>query len=96
MTLMDMEIFYEEQDKRRLIKKLITRGEEKARLIASVLGKKLNEIINIKDALNFQGQEERPEDIARGNYNVRDMVESNSKDEGAKMKTLIITFETEK
>jgi len=95
LTLMNVEIAYDEKEKIRLIEKLMKKGEGKADVIAKGLGVKLLKVISVSELYESRKMPKISDNLLSGNYNVSNKVVSNESNEGEKRKALVITFETE-
>lgn len=93
LTLLQKKLEYGEKEQIRLIEKLLQKGKEKAKIIAQGLGRNLGVLKNIEDTNNSNLN--TPEDIVI--FKRLGKNENLSKEnEAIKMKTIKITFDTEK
>ncbi len=93
LSLFQIKIAYEEKEKIRLIKKLIQKGKEKATILAQGMGRNLGDLKTVEESKNT-GQN-NPEDIVIIQQ-LGKMDRFGKKKKVTKMKTLRITFDTEK
>jgi len=94
LSLLDMKIVYGEKEKIRLIEKLLEKGTKKASILTQGMGRKLGELKNVAES-DYSFQNTIPEDIVIIQKLGR-TENFSDKNESAKRKTLILTFDTQK